>query len=646
MMRTHRLFASLYPAAASLAIGLSPLAWAQPDVAVDEVEDAADAGGGGPVFLQLTAGQTVDGRIDNTDYSPGQGYHMDIYVIQLEAGVNYRFRVAGTGFNADVSVFSAEGNPVEDCLYESDAGLFIIQVAETASYSVVVGASENAGGAYQLVSDTVVEAPTQRPGQAGDSEQEMAEDAVEGGTAIAPPADAQRFEGELNAEDIVSDTGKFFSFLSMELSQGQTYHFMIESPDMGVFLNMQDNDGNNVTLDAVEDAGGYIRMTAPADGNYSLLIVAREAGTSGSYTITAWQGGTEPGPGPGPAPEPEPNAPVAMFTETLDANDIALDDGRFFAFHPVELEAGTTYRIDLASEHFNTVAYLFDAENNQLDTNDDGPDMGTHSSIVFTPPLAGTYSIGVSSVDGGASGAYAVSVTPQGVAPGPGPAADGPAVLMEVETSATGDQGFASLDMTLQAGQRIAIETYGLSEGCDTIVQLRRSTDPDQASDDDPIIGENDDDAGLLSSRLVVEIPETGDYYVMVTVYENSGGEFTLVIREAWPHQEPLAVEIELEAGQSQLLGDFEFGTQQNYIVIETLEMSEGFDSVLELRKTVDPERAAEDDPLIATNDNFFTNALESRMYFKPDEPGLYYVRLRNIGEQAGTCTFRIRFED
>jgi hypothetical protein len=634
-MKTRLLTRLLSPTVAALTLCLAPPALAQPDVAIEDDYE-------GPVLMEMNAGQTVNGEISADDYAPGPDYHCDIYLIELEAGVNYRFRVTGQGFSPDyvpdLGVYTGDGNPVEDCLYEVGEGLFVIQVPQAGTYSVVVGALMNEVGSYVLVSDTVDEAPTQRPGPMD-----------EGPAQVTPvvPDDAQQFSGAIDNENLKNERGVHFSFLTMELNQGETYHFLAESAELELMLNMQDNDGNVVTISGFGLDGRYIVMTPPASGNYTLLIIAREPNQMGPYTVTYWQGDA---PAPGPQPGPRRNQPIAAHNETLDQNDIALDDGRFFAFHVVELEAGVTYQIDLASDGFDTVAYLFDADNNQLDTNDNGPDMGTHSRIVFTPPTAGSYSVGVSSAAAEQSGNYLLLVTPQGAAPGPGPgpepAVESPAVLIEVQASATGDQSYYSNDMRLQAGQRIAIETYGLSEGCDTIVQLRRSTDPDQARADDPVIGENDDDAGLRSSRLVVEIPETGDYYVLAGVYEDNGGDFTLIVREAWPYQEPLTTQVELQPGQSQLLGDFQFGTQQNYIVIETLDMTEGFDSVLELRKTVDPERAAEDDPLIVSNDDFFSNALESRIYFKPEEPGLYYVRLRNIGEQAGSCTFRIRFED
>ncbi len=637
-MKTRLLTRLLSPTVAALALCLAPPALAQPDVAIEDDYE-------GPVLMEMNAGQTVNGEISADDYAPGPDYHCDIYLIELEAGVNYRFRVTGQGFSPDyvldLGVYTGDGNPVEDCLYDVGDGLFVIQVPQAGTYSVVVGALMKEVGSYVLVSDTVDEAPTQRP-----------EPMDDGPAQVTPvvPEDAQEFSGAIDNENLKNERGVHFSFLTMELNQGETYHFMAESAELELMLNMQDNDGNVVTISGFGLDGRYIFMTPPASGNYTLLIIAREPNQMGSYTVTYWQGDA---PGPGPQPEPRRNQPIAAHNETLDRNDIALDDGRFFAFHTVELEAGVTYQIDLASDGFDTVAYLFDADNNQLDTTDDGPNMGTHSRIVFTPPTAGSYSVGVSSAAAGQSGNYLLLVTPQGAAPGPGPGpgpnpepAGQPTVHLETEASADNDTSYVSVDMNFQAGQRVVIETYGLSENCDTVVQLFGSTDPERASPDDPLIAENDDDEGLLSSRVVCEIPETGAYYVVASTYQDSGGTFTLVVRDAWPAQPPLTAEIELEAEGSTLLGDFQFGTQQNYIVVETLGLSDGFDTVLELRKTVDPERASDDDPIIATSDDFFSSELFSRIYFKPEEPGLYYVRLINIGKRAGSCTFRVRFEE
>ncbi|XAM00438.1 PPC domain-containing protein [Phycisphaeraceae bacterium D3-23] len=653
-MTTRHLINALWAAAAAVPFTLAGQALAQPD---------ADVGGNeGPEFQQLRVGGIVPADLTANDYTTPDGQHWDIYLVELTAGENYQFAVQAESFSASVGVYTEDGNPIQDCLYEADENSFTIQVETTGTYSVVVGSNEGpATGMYMIASQSGVTAPTQRPGQGGEQGNDNGRGNAGNGQIqeINVPRDAQQINANLSNEDIVTDEGKFFSFLSMDLQQGQTFHFMIESDGFPVMLNMQDNDGNFVQINGVGLDGRYFNVTAPADGNYSLLIVGLEPGQGGDYTVTAWQG--EPvfapeagsdGPRPG-------NGSRTVIDDQLDNRDAELEDGSYFGYHYVELTAGVTYTIDVSAQGFDTQAYLFDPENNQLALNDNGPQMGTNSRIVYTPETTGEYSVGVSSVAAGRTGGYRVVVTSgdpmaqdleddvtEDIVEDVVEDADGPAVLLNVTGEASAEQSMVSADFHLEAGQTVVIETYGLSDGCDTTLHLYGSTNPERATPDDPLLAENDDDAGLLSSRIVFTAEQAGDYYVVAGVYEGGAGEFSLIVREALPARDEIVAEgVEIAKDDLVLLGDFEFEAGPQYIVIETLDLSNDCDTVIELRKTVDPERASEDDPIIATNDDFFSNMLLSRIYFQCEEPGLYYVVVRNIGKDAGTCTFRIRFE-
>jgi len=520
----------------------------------------------------------------------------------------------------------------------------------TASLPLILAGTALGQGGFDF-SDSAEDADT------SDQPQAPAEGQVQD---IQVPNDAQRIEATLDQDDIVTDNGQYLSFLSMDLTQGQTFHFLIEADGFPVMLNMQDNDGRAVMINGVGLDGRYINVTAPADGNYSLLIVGLEPNRGGNYSVRAWQGEPAFAPEsdtPGPRPDPSDDEDAGhegtqTIQSVLDADDIALDDGRYFAFHVVELTAGTTYDIDVTSAGMDVVGYLFDAADNQLATNDDAPQMGTNARMTYTPEATGNYSVGVSTAKPGQTGGYQVTVTPRGgSATGPGEEdVDAPAehnIILNAAGEADGESLYYAGDFRLEAGQRVVVQTYDLSDGCDTILQLRRSTDPEAAHEDDPVVAENDDYAGLLYSRVVYTAEEAGDYYLAVGVYEASAGTFSVIVRDALPAPEPIVVEgVEIEKDGQVLLGDFEFAAGLNWIAFETYDLQNGVDTVIELRKTVDPERASDDDPIIATNDDFFSNDLSSRLYFQCEEAGLYYVRITNIGKNTGTCTFAISYEE
>ena len=79
-------------------------------------------------------------------------------------------------------------------------------------------------------------------------------------------------------------------------------------------------------------------------------------------------------------------------------------------------------------------------------------------------------------------------------------------------------------DYHIEAGRTVVIETYNLSQGLDTILELRRSTDPDAASPDDPVVARNDDFGGSLASQIVWTCEEEGEYYVTISTFGLSSG--------------------------------------------------------------------------------------------------------------------------
>ena len=180
-----------------------------------------------------------------------------------------------------------------------------------------------------------------------------------------------------------------------------------------------------------------------------------------------------------------------------------------------------------------------------------------------------------------------------------------PTVYFHGEGSADADTAFNSADVHLEAGQTIVIETYGLSRGCDTLIELRRSTDPDNASPDDPVLANNDDNAGMLSSRIVFTVEEAGDYYVGVGVFEGGAGDFTLLIREALPARDPFVIEnLPIPQDSFIIIKDLDFGTGPQTLVIETLDLANDCDTIIEVCQVVDPDNPSDDDPIIFSNDD------------------------------------------
>lgn len=87
-------------------------------------------------------------------------------------------------------------------------------------------------------------------------------------------------------------------------------------------------------------------------------------------------------------------------------------------------------------------------------------------------------------------------------------------------------------DYELTAGTTYVIETHGLVGDTDTVLELRRSSDPTTAVETDAVVVENDDTDGL-ASRVEFTPSETGAYYAHVRPYaEQTGGTFSIRIIE------------------------------------------------------------------------------------------------------------------
>lgn len=672
-MTTRHLINALWAAAAAVPFTLAGTAIAQPDADVGGIE-----------FLELRVGQQATGELTGEDFTTPDGSKWDIYLVELTAGENYQFSASGQGFSAGVMVFTQEGAPVENCLYEADENSFTIQVPQSGTYSVAVVANDGQStGRYTLTSRSGVAEPTQRQGEGGNAN---SGNNPGNGDNASQPANMQQSQGELADNDADTDDGRLYDYVSHELEAGKTYFFAVVGNGFTPTLSVQDDRGNVVehAMEQGQDTTAVIAITPQTSGTHHVFILASAAGQSGRYTFTSWEGDLEaaaeqepennnngPRPNnPNNGPRPDNNnerSTQQTFMDALDADDIALEDGSYFGYHFLELTAGVTYTITVTADDFDTQAYLFDAENNQLAMNDDGPDMGTNSSFTFTPETTGEYSVGVSSVKARQAGDYQVDVTS-------GPAVDwgdmedeeeieprrntpeveedhnvaqAPAVIFAAQGAADANTPAVSDVFHLEAGQTIVIETIDLSEGCDTIAQLYSCATPGRMGNNDTLLAENDDDDGYLSSRLVFTAPEAGDYYVNVTVYEGAAGTFTLEVRNPYPARESIVSQgVEIPAGEYVTIGNFELEASDQWVRFETLDLSENCDTVIELRRMLDPNQASDDDPVIAVNDDFFSrDHLLSRIYFRCDQPGHYYVVIHNIGNSNGTCTFRVQFE-
>ena len=108
--------------------------------------------------------------------------------------------------------------------------------------------------------------------------------------------------------------------------------------------------------------------------------------------------------------------PVRVGSTTsgrLTTDDATLDDGSHYDFYSFIATAGQQYVVTLASEDYDSflaVGTMNGDDFEGIDSNDDGPDMGTNSQVTFTAPTSGTFVVRANSLSGGQTGRYTLRI--------------------------------------------------------------------------------------------------------------------------------------------------------------------------------------------------------------------------------------------
>lgn len=308
----------------------------------------------------------------------------------------------------------------------------------------------------------------------------------------------------------------------------------------------------------------YVGLSGAGNSVYSPVTgTGTVGGSTGDYVVTFQRTAPplppEPPPAPAPEPEPpgEPNDTLATATVGLAADSPAADltgvigDGIHAAadvdIFSVVLGAGdmfeATVRGQAIGSSLDSYLRLFDADGVQLAANDDyGGSLD--SSLVFTPPAAGTYFLGVS----GYGNARYAPVKGDGTVAGsvgefelalrrtvPGPAGrlepndtlaqatavtlvDGAAVFEGL--IGDGGQGRRDVDLfavALAAGETltVAVSAWDRGSALDSYLRLFDAAGRQLAA--------NDDFGGFLDSRLRVTVTASGTYFIGLSGYRNAG---------------------------------------------------------------------------------------------------------------------------
>lgn len=345
------------------------------------------------------------------------------------------------------------------------------------------------------------------------------------------------------------DTADDIEWFSVQLNAGETYTFNVEGQATGAgslgdpMIFIMDEQANELARD---DDGGYglnssLSFTPEVSGGYAVGVSS--FGTeSGDYLISL-SGTASTAPAPVASDDYDATAGTAGRIDVAGSAGGTLEASGDSDWFALDLQAGQQVVIDLMGEDSGSGTLadpylsLYDATGNLVGSNDDGGD-GFNSQLVYTAPETGTFYIGAGAF-GSSTGTYVVSVA----------ANDAAAATATVDQPAAADDYSGGTDTsgTINIGSVIHgnleeqndTDWFGINLTQGQPVVLELEGDPTgQGTLPDPYItvfdqygvevASNDDGGSGLNSRLEIDAPVSGVYFVEARGFGGSTGTYQL----------------------------------------------------------------------------------------------------------------------
>ncbi|WP_299171445.1 PPC domain-containing protein [uncultured Brevundimonas sp.] len=413
-----------------------------------------------------------------------------------------------------------------------------------------------------------------------------------------------------------------------EARVGQRLEAVLRSSDFDAYLALyavgsddplaEDDDGLGEGTDA------RLRFTPEARGTYILRARTLSGQDGGDYSLSLSER-----PAPPRAPRPSAIRLGSELTGELTDRDPEQEDGGHYDAYGFRAAAGQRVVVTLESEAFDPlvrIGRMNGPDFVELAQNDDGPDDGLNSRLVFTVPEAGEYVIRATALEDG-EGRYTLGLAEAPPAP---PAK--PIVIGDSLTGALGDDTGINDDgqraefyrFTAEAGQRVAVELS--SKDFDTYLTLRRASD-------NSVLAQDDDGAGSgTDSRIAQTLETAGDYVIEARALSGDGeGRFVLKLTEVAPPPPPIVatfgqtVEGEIttedpQADDGKYYDAYVFTGVEGQR-IQAILRSGDFDAYLEVG-SADGEYEA-----LASDDDGLAEGTDSRLNFTLPASGDYILR-------------------
>jgi hypothetical protein len=347
----------------------------------------------------------------------------------------------------------------------------------------------------------------------------------------------QTVSGQLTASDPTLNDGSHYDVWRFAAVARHRYRVTLRSDDFDAYLavgsSAMDDCGDCATDD--DGAGGTdarVEFTGGEDGTYEIRANSYLADEMGGYELALEdQGVVEDGAGHDHEAA-EMGTPITVGEQVT--GELARTDRKTGSSYSDTWSymgrRGETIIVTLRSEDFDaylTAGAFEGGECQEMDSNDNGGG-GHDARLRVRLPEDGAYHIHVSAHGQGATGAYTLLVEhPAPREPGPPPMPISPGETLQgrlAETDQVEDDGSFSDAWTFRgsAGERFTITLQ--SSDFDAFLRLGRIS-----GDEFMVLDTDDDGGGDTNSRIVITLPEDGEYVIHAGSYDDGEtGDYTL----------------------------------------------------------------------------------------------------------------------